>query len=329
MKTAVFSLHKFEKPFLEQANEGKHELLFFDTRLTQHAALFAKGCEAVSLFVSDDASAHVLDLLSSSGIKYILLRTAGFNNVDLKKAKELGIKVARVPAYSPYAVAEHAVALMMALNRKLIRAHNRVMEQNFSLDGLTGFDMNGKTVGIIGTGKIGSVVARILHGFGCRLLAFDKYENDEIKQKYEVEYTDCMSLCRQSHIITLHAPLNEQTKHLINKSCIDCMKPGVMLINTSRGGLVDTKAVIEGLKTKKIGYFGMDVYEEEEGLFFEDHSEDILLDDVIARLMTFNNVIITSHQAFLTETALTNIAETTIYNLDCFEKGTVSGNEVN
>ena len=329
MKTAVFSLHKFEKPFLEQANEGKHELLFFDTRLTQHAALFAKGCEAVSLFVSDDASAHVLDLLSSSGIKYILLRTAGFNNVDLKKAKELGIKVARVPAYSPYAVAEHAVALMMALNRKLIRAHNRVMEQNFSLDGLTGFDMNGKTVGIIGTGKICSVVARILHGFGCRLLAFDKYENDEIKQKYEVEYTDCMSLCRQSHIITLHAPLNEQTKHLINKSCIDCMKPGVMLINTSRGGLVDTKAVIEGLKTKKIGYFGMDVYEEEEGLFFEDHSEDILLDDVIARLMTFNNVIITSHQAFLTETALTNIAETTIYNLDCFEKGTVSGNEVN
>ncbi len=203
MKTAIFSSHKFEKPFLEQANNGKHKLIFFDTRLTQDTALFVKNCKAVSLFVSDDASAPVLDLLSLSGIKYILLRTAGFNNVDLKKAKGLGIKVARVPAYSPYAVAEHAVALMLTLNRKLIRAHSRIMDLNFSLDGLTGFDMNGKTVGIIGTGKIGALVARILHGFGCRLLAFDKYENEEIKQKYKVEYTDCMSLCRQSDIITL------------------------------------------------------------------------------------------------------------------------------
>ena len=328
MKTAVFSMHKFEKPFLEQANEGKHELLFFDTRLTQHTTLFAKGCEAISLFVSDDASAPILDLLSSSGIKYILLRTAGFNNVDLKKAKELGIKVARVPAYSPYAVAEHAVALMLTLNRKLIRAHSRIMDLNFSLDGLTGFDMNGKTVGIIGTGKIGALVARILHGFGCRLLALDKYENDEIKQKYDVEYTDCMSLCRQSDIITLHAPLTEQTKHIINKSCIDYMKHGVMLINTSRGGLVNTPAVVQALKKGRIGYFGMDVYEEEEGLFFEDHSEDILQDDTIARLMTFQNVQITSHQAFLTETALKNIAETTIYNLDCFEKNITCENEI-
>ena len=189
MKTAVFSLHKFEKTFLEQASQGRHELLFFDTRLTQHTAPFAKGCEAVSLFVSDDASAPVLDILSSSGIKYIVLRSAGFNNVDLKKAKELGIRVARVPAYSPYAVAEHAVALMLALNRKLIRAHNRIAEMNFSLDGLTGFDMNGKTVGIIGTGKIGSVAAKILHGFGCRLLGYDVYPNETLVQQYGLQYT--------------------------------------------------------------------------------------------------------------------------------------------
>ena len=187
MKTAIFSSHKFEKPFLEQANNDKHKLIFFDTRLTQDTAPFVKNCKAVSLFVSDDASAPVLDMLFAIGIKYIVLRSAGFNNVDLKKANELGIKVARVPAYSPYAVAEHTVALMLALNRKLIRAHNRVMDLNFSLDGLTGFDMNGKTAGIIGTGKIGAIVVRILHGFGCRLLAYDKFENEEIKQKYQVE----------------------------------------------------------------------------------------------------------------------------------------------
>lgn len=188
MKTAIFSSHKFEKPFLEQANNGKHKLIFFDTRLTQDTAPFVKNCKAVSLFVSDDASAPVLDIFFAIGIKYIVLRSAGFNNVDLKKANELGIKVARVPAYSPYAVAEHTVALMLALNRKLISAHNRVMDLNFSLDGLTGFDMNGKTAGIIGTGKIGAIVVRILHGFGCRLLAYDRFENEEIKQKYQVEY---------------------------------------------------------------------------------------------------------------------------------------------
>lgn len=328
MKTAIFSSHKFEKPFLIQSNKAGHELLFFDMRLTQHTASFAKGCEVVSLFVSDDASAPVLDILFDLGIKYIVLRSAGFNNVDLNRANELGIRIARVPSYSPYAVAEHAVALMLALNRKLIHAHNRIAEMNFSLDGLTGFDMEGKTAGIIGTGKIGAIAARILHGFGCRLLAFDKHENEEIKQKYQVEYTDCMSLCKQSDIITLHVPLNEQTKHLINKSCIDCMKQGVMLINTSRGGLVNTKDVIQALKNGRIGYFGMDVYEEEEGLFFEDHSEDILQDDTIARLMTFQNVLITSHQAFLTGTALKNIAETTMFNLDCFEKNISCENEV-
>lgn len=329
MKTAIFSSHKFEIPYLEEANAGRHELHFLNEKLSSKTAILSEGFEAVSLFVSDDASAQILELLKKRGVKFVALRSAGFNNIDLNKAKDLGIRVARVPAYSPFAVAEHAVALMMALNRKLIRAHNRVMEQNFSLNGLTGFDMNGKTVGVIGTGKIGVIMSRIMHGFGCRILAYDKQENEEIKQKYQVEYTDLDSLCHQSDIITLHVPLNEQTKHLINKLSIEFMKPGVMLINTSRGALINTNDVVDALKTGHIGYFGMDVYEEEEGLFFEDHSDDIILDDTITRLMTFRNVLITSHQGFLTENALKNISESTMLNLDCFEKNTVCKNEIN
>ena len=328
MKTTIYSTHKFDKPSIVNANNGKHQLNFLEFRLTKETALLAEGSKAIALFSSDDASSEVLKILHKQGIKFIALRSAGFNHVDLKKASELGIKVARVPAYSPYAIAEHTMALILALNRKLIKAHNRVREQNFSLNGLTGFDLNGKTVGVIGTGKIGSVLIKILHGFGCNILAQDINEDQNMIDKYGVIYTDCATLCKHSDIISLHVPLKVSTKHLIDKEHIALMKPGVMLINTSRGGLVDTKAVIEGLKTKKIGYFGIDVYEEEEGLFFEDHSEDILQDDVIARLMTFNNVLITSHQAFLTKTALTNIAETTIYNLDCFEKQVRSGNEV-
>jgi len=328
MKVAIYSIHKFEQSYLLEANHGKHELVLIDARLSETTASLADGCETISIFTGDKATAPVLEALHKTGVKYLALRSAGFNHVDLAKAKELNMKVARVPAYSPYAIAEHTVAMILALNRKLIRANRRVMELNFSLDGLVGFDMNGKTAGIIGTGKIGSVLARILHGFGCRILAYDKEENKELIERYQVEYTSCESLCEQSDIITLHVPLNEDTRYIIDKHCIDKMKPGVMLINTSRGGLVNTKAVIDALKTKHIGFFGMDVYEEEEGLFFEDHSEDILQDDTIARLMTFKNVLITSHQAFLTETALRNIAETTIYNLDCFAKDIHNENEV-
>tara|TARA_R110002050_G_scaffold271612_3_gene415155 strand:- start:43137 stop:44126 length:990 start_codon:yes stop_codon:yes gene_type:complete len=320
MKTTVFSTHKFEEPYLVSANKSNHELNLLEVRLTENTASLAQGSEAISLFTSDDASAGVLEKLSALGIKYIALRTAGYNNVDTERAAALGIKVARVPAYSPYAIAEHTMALILALNRKLIKAHNRVRDQNFSLNGLTGFDLNGKTVGVIGTGKIGAILIKILYGFGCKILAQDVTEDKNLINSYDVSYTDCETICKQADIISLHVPLVPSTKHLINAKHISFMKQGVMLINTSRGGLVDTKAVIEGLKTKKIGYFGIDVYEEEEGLFFEDHSDDILQDDVIARLMTFSNVLITSHQAFLTETALTNIAETTIYNLDCFEK---------
>lgn len=319
MKVAIFSVHKFEKDYLIQANSQQHDLLFLDTRLTKETVHLATGCEAISLFTGDNASSEVLEIVNDLGIQFIVLRSAGFNHVDLKKAWELKIQLARVPAYSPHAIAEHTVAMMLALNRKLISANRRIMELNFSLDGLIGFDMNAKTIGIIGTGKIGSILARIMHGFGCKILAYDQFENQELVNRYRVKYMSCESVCTQADIISLHIPLNADTRYIINKHCIQSMKPGVMLINTSRGGLVDTKEVISALKSEQIKYFGMDVYEEEEGLFFEDHSDGILQDDTIARLMTFKNVLITSHQAFLTDTALRNIAETTIHNLNCFQ----------
>ena len=328
MNTTVYSTHKFEEHYLIQANNNKHQLILLDVRLTEETAVLAKGSKTVSLFTGDDASKIVLKKLKVIGVENIALRSAGFNHVDLAAVTELDIKVARVPAYSPYAIAEHTIALILALNRKLVRAHNRVRDMNFSLNGLTGFDLNGKTVGVLGTGKIGAVLVKILYGFGCKILAYDLEEDKELKEMYGVRFTDCQTLCSESDIISLHVPLTPETRHIISAEQIERMKKGVMLINTSRGALVDTKAVIEGLKSRKIGYFGIDVYEEEEGLFFEDHSDEILQDDVIARLMTFPNVLITSHQAFLTNTALTNIAETTIYNIDCFENGTVSGNEI-
>jgi D-lactate dehydrogenase len=327
MQVAVYSTHKFEKTFLEEHCKN-HDLRFIETRLTEETTGLAKGAQAICIFVNDDASAPVLEKLRHLEVKYLALRSAGFNHVDVKFANEVGMRVARVPDYSPAAIAEHTVALMLVLNRKLIRAHSRIRDLNFSLDGLTGFDMAGKTVGILGTGKIGSVVARILHGFNCNILAYDPYENEELKTKYNVTYTDYMDLCKRSHIITLHLPLTPESKNIIGKESIDVMRPGVMLINTSRGALVDTREVIKALKSGKIGSFGIDVYEEESGLFFEDHSDQILQDDVIARLMTFQNVMITSHQAFLTQEALGNIAETTASNLDCWERGNTSKNEI-
>lgn len=328
MKVAVFSAHNFERDYLNKANQGKHDLTFFDARLTKETARLAEGFDAISLFTSDQADAEVLEILNGCGVRYVTLRTAGFNNVDLVKARMLQMKISRVPAYSPYAVAEHTIALMLAMNRNLIRAHQRILDANFTLDGLVGFDMHGKTVGIVGTGKIGHIVGNILHGFGCRLLAYDTFHNEEMIKELAVEYTDLDTLCRESDIITLHIPLTDETKFIIDKDKIRLMKRGVMLVNTSRGKLVKTEAVIGALKTGQVGFFGLDVYEEEEGLFFEDHSADILQDDVIARLMTFKNVLITSHQAFLTDTALTNIAVTTVQNLDCFAANTKSGNEV-
>jgi len=328
MKTTIYSTHKFEKDIIIHANKEKHELIFLELQLSRETAYLAQGSEVVSIFVNDDASDTVLEKLQAAGVKFLTLRSAGFNNVNLVKAKQLNIKVARVPAYSPYAVAEHAFALILALNRKLIRADSRVHDLNFSLDGLTGFDINEKTIGIIGTGQIGGIVAKIAHGFGCKILAVDQFKNEDYKVKYGLEYTDYDTLYKESDIITLHVPLTPETRYIINTESINKMKRGVMLINTSRGALVNTKDVIAGLKTGHIGYLGLDVYEEESGLFFEDHSEDILKDDTISRLLTFKNVLITSHQGFLTETALKNIADTTVYNLDCFEKGISSENEL-
>ena len=328
MKVAVYSTHQFEKQYLNEANQDTHEFVMLGESLNLKTSSLANGCQAVSLFVNDDASAPVLDSLYKLGIRFIALRSAGFNHVDLKQAQKLGIRVANVPGYSPYAVAEHTVAMMLALNRKLISAHNRIMELNFSLDGLVGFDMNGKTAGIIGTGKIGSVVAKILHGLGCRILAYDTQVNRDLVRAYQVEYVDLETLCRQSDIITLHVPLLKETRHVINARAIGLMRSGVMLINTSRGGLVKTKDVIDALKTKHIGSFGMDVYEEEANLFFLNHSDEILQDDIIARLLSFRNVLITGHQAFLTREALENIAITTITNLDAWEKGARPENEL-
>lgn len=326
MKIANFSTKGFEKEYLLAANAGNHKLVLIESALSIQTIPLAVGCQCVSLFVNDDGSAEVLKKLKEIDVKYLVLRSAGFNHVDLKAAKQLHLQVANVPEYSPHAVAEHAVALMLALNRKLIKANNRIKDLNFSLDGLTGFDMNGKTVGIIGLGKIGKVVAKILHGFGCKLMGFDKIVDQELIDKYDMEYDTIEILCRQADILTLHIPLTQHTKYLINEKAISLMKPGVMLINTSRGGLVHTKAVINALKSGKIKYLGLDVYEEEKGLFFESHAEDFLQDDIISRLMTFRNVLITSHQAFLTDTALQNIFETTLYNIDCWEQGRKSEN---
>jgi D-lactate dehydrogenase len=328
METVIYSTHKFERDTLFIANKDAHKLRLLELPLNMDTAQLAAGAEAVCLFVSDDGSGEVLQKLSGLGIKFIALRSAGFNHVDMKAAARLKMRVARVAAYSPYAIAEYAVALMLELNRKMIRANSRVHEGNFSLDGLTGFDMHGKTVGIIGTGNIGAVVAKILHGFGCRILAVDQQPDTALAADYGVSYTDYESLFQQSDIITLHLPLTPDTRYLINAAAIAKMKHGVMLINTGRGALINTKEVIAGLKTGQIGYLGLDVYEEEAGLFFEDHSDDVLQDDTISRLLSFKNVLVTSHQAFLTDTALQNIAKATIDNLDCFAQGGTCANEI-
>ncbi len=328
MKTTVYSAHRFEQEYFNKANSGKHALIWIETRLSDSTSLIASGSKAVCIFVNDDASEKVLRNLKELGIDYLVLRSAGFNNVDLKTASLLGIRVARVPEYSPYAVAEHTIAMMMALNRKIVKAHNRIREGNFSLEGLTGFDMHGKTVGIVGFGKIGKCVASIVQGFGCNIIVFDPAAGPSWKNEFNVRFDSLETLFKESDIITLHAPLSPETKYMVNKESIRMMKKGVMLINTGRGGLVNTRDVIDGLKSCQIGYVGLDVYEEEQGLFFEDHSAEILQDDTIARLTTFQNVLVTSHQAFLTDTALEKIATVTIGNLDAFENGLACPNEL-
>jgi len=314
MKIVFFDTHAFEKPFWESQNSGGHEINFLNVRLSAQSAKLAENTEAAVIFVHDKADADAIAILSKLGIRYLLLRSAGYNHVDLKACQMAGIKVARVPEYSPFAVAEHTIALILALNRKIPRAYNRVRDLNFSLDGLVGFDLHGKTAGVIGTGRIGTQVARLLSAFGCQVLAVDPVKNSDLDDS--VTYVDTQALLSQSDILTIHAPLNETTHHLINEQTIAQMKSGIMLINTSRGAILDTKEIIKALKTAKIGYLGLDVYEEEDALFFEDHSGEIIQDDLISRLLTFPNVLITSHQAFLTKEALQKIAATCLDNLD-------------
>lgn len=328
MRVAVFSSHPHDETYLSRANEGAgHDLVFLESRLKPHTARLAEGFDAVCAFVNDDLGEEVLDVLAGLGITHIALRSAGFNHVDLAAADRLGFTVARVPAYSPHAVAEHTVAIMLALNRQIHKAYTRVRDGNFALDGLLGFDLHGRTVGVIGTGKIGERVAVIMAGFGCRIVAYDPYPN-QVCLDLGVEYVDLPALFGTSDIVTLHTPLTPETHHLIDDKTVGMMKPGVMIVNTSRGALVDTVAVIDGLKSGRVGYLGLDVYEEEGDLFFENLSDRIITDDVFSRLLTFPNVIITGHQGFFTADAITAIAETTIENLTAFEAGTESGNEL-
>ncbi|OFZ28299.1 MAG: hydroxyacid dehydrogenase [Bdellovibrionales bacterium RIFCSPHIGHO2_01_FULL_40_29] len=328
MKIAFFDTHGFEKPIFQKENEKfQHEISFFETRLTEQTANLAANYSCVCAFVNDGLDKKTLQVLSTGKTRLIALRSAGFNHVDLASARALGFRVVRVPEYSPYAVAEHAMALILSLNRKIHRAYNRVREGNFSLDGLVGFDLNKKTVGVIGTGRIGSVMAKILVGFGCHVVAYDSVQNLTL-QKLGVQYTSLDELLQKSDIISLHVPLTPKTRHLIDERALALTKPGVMLINTGRGALIDTHALIASLKSEHVGYAGLDVYEEEEGLFFEDFSEKILQDDQLARLLTFPNVLLTSHQAFLTKEALENIAQVTLQNISEFENKTDLSNEI-
>jgi D-lactate dehydrogenase len=327
MRCLFFSAKGYDRSSFAAVDCRGHELVFQPTALTPATVPLAQGFPAVCLFVNDDAGRSVLERLAAGGTRVIALRCAGYNNVDLAAAQALGMSVVRVPAYSPYATAEHAVGLMLMLNRKLHRAYNRVREGNFALDGLLGFDLHGKTVGVIGTGKIGSITCRIMSGFGCTVLAHDLVENPQV-QAQGGRYVPLAELLASSDIISLHAPLTPATRHLIDDAAVASIKPGAMLINTSRGALVDTRAVIEGLKTGRIGALGLDVYEEEADLFFEDLSNTVIHDDVFARLLTFPNVVITGHQAFFTAEALRAIAETTLDNLSDIACGRACPNVV-
>lgn len=320
IRVAVFSATHWDREYLGRNSTEAYQIDYFDEPLNAHTAALAKGYMSVCVFVNDVVDTQVLQILADINVSHVALRCAGFNNVDLDAAKAYDIKVSRVPAYSPEAVAEHSLALMLSLSRKIPKAYNRVRDDNFSLNGLLGFNFSGKTVGIVGTGKIGSALARILHGMGMQVLCYDPAENP-LLQDIPVRYVPLNTLTEQSDVISLHCPLNNETQHLINHDTIAKMKRGVMLINTSRGALVDTPAIIDGLKSGHIGYLGLDVYEMESELFFQDHSCDIIQDDVFQRLMTFPNVIITGHQGFFTAEAIQEIACSTLASVKQAHQG--------
>ncbi|MGV0921102.1 2-hydroxyacid dehydrogenase [Empedobacter falsenii] len=322
MKIAFFSSKPYDKTFFEAENKNYgFELNFYETHLGPHIVNAIEDEQAVCVFVNDKVNRQVIEILAKKGVKIIALRCAGFNNVDLEAAKEFGIKVCRVPAYSPEAVAEHTMAMLLTLNRKTHKAYNRVREQNFALNGLLGFNLFQKTIGIVGTGKIGKAFINIAKGFGCKIIAYDLYPDQELMNN-GVEYVELDKLFKSSDIISLHCPLTPENHYMINQETIDLMKDGVTIINTSRGGLINTHEAIEALKNHKIGYLGIDVYEQEEKLFFKDLSAEIIQDDMIQRLMSFPNVLVTAHQAFFTQEALEQISEITMQSIsEIKEKG--------
>ncbi len=328
MKVAIYSTKNYDRKYFELVNvKYGFQLEFFDFQLNERTAKMAEHCDVVCIFVNDDGSRNVLEKLAALGVKMVALRCAGFNNVDLKAAKELGLQVVRVPAYSPEAVAEHTVGLMMTLNRRIHRAYQRTREANFSLEGLIGFNMHGRTVGVIGTGKIGVAVMRILKGFGMRILAYDPFKNS-VAEELGAQYVELDELYAKSHVITLHCPATPENYHLLNRDAFAQMKDGVMIINTSRGTLIDTQAAIDALKQRKIGALGMDVYENERDLFFEDKSNEVIQDDVFRRLSACHNVLLTGHQAFLTEEALMSISDVTLANIYSLKTGKPCENQV-
>lgn len=322
MKIIFYSVHDFERPYLEaELSRSGMPFTFIASGLSEATLPLVDGHEAACLFVHDRVTSEMARELGKRKVKLLLLRSAGFNHVDLEACAQNGIRVCRVPEYSPFAVAEHTVALLLALNRKLPRAVARVKDLNFSLNGLVGFDIHGKTVGVVGTGKIGGQVCRILRGFGCEVVAFDPFPDSSLQEQGICEYVPLEDLFRRSDIISLHAPLVQENFHLIDASAFKKMKSKVYLINTSRGGLIDTGALIQGLKSGQVAGAALDVYEEEENLFFADHSSEVLRDDVLARLLTFPNVIITAHQGFLTDEALREISRVTLLSAEEFRKG--------
>lgn len=328
MKIAVFSAKRYDREFLTAANAtAGHQLRFFDEMLSEDSVALAAGSEAVCIFVNDRADAAVLKALAAAGTRLVALRCTGFNNVDMKAAAELGLKVVRVVTYSPYSVAEHAVALLQAINRKIHRAYNRTRDSNFALDGLMGFDLNGKTVAVIGTGKIGCVFTKIMLGFGCRVIGYDKYPSDAFTA-LGATYAQPGEIGAKADIISLHCPLTPETHHIVNAETLARAKRGALLINTSRGGLVDTDAAIDALKTGQLGGLAIDVYEQEADLFFRDLSNTIVTDDTFQRLLSFPNVIVTGHQAFFTEEAITTICQTTIESVSEFAAGRPLSNEI-
>ena len=328
MRVAFFSTKSYDKDYFTRFNDANlHDLTFFEVSLNQQTASLTAGFDAVCVFVNDKIDKDTIEIITKNGIKVIALRCAGFNNVDLKAAKSRNLRIVRVPAYSPESVAEHAAALILTLNRKTHKAYNRVREGNFSIENLTGFNLYGKTVGVIGTGLIGSSFCRIMLGFGCKVLAYDIQESIDLKES-GVQYKNLDELLTLSEIISLHCPLTPETAHIINTDSISKMKNGVMLINTSRGALIEAQDAIEGLKTGKIGYLGIDVYEQEADLFFQDLSESVILDYIISRLISFPNVLITGHLGFFTKEALEEIATITLNNLSDFENGMLLKNEI-